>query len=139
VDENQVLVVETLKVKNMVRNRKLSKSIHDAGWSSFVSMLDYKSEKVGKVLIKVDPFFASSKICNCCGHKKDKLELSEREWTCSDCDSINHRDINAAKNIRDEGIRILKKRTDGASGLVCGDGVRLWFAEATVWETEKVC
>ena len=127
VNENQVIAVETLKVANMVKNRKLSKSISDAGWSSFVTMLDYKTAREGKVLIKVDSFFPSSKICNNCKSKKDELNLSEREWQCKNCNSLNNRDLNAAKNIRDEAFRILKT-TAGTAELVCGEDVRCYVS-----------
>ncbi|AFZ43463.1 transposase, IS605 OrfB family [Halothece sp. PCC 7418] len=107
VDENQVIVVENLAVKNMVKNSKLAKSISDAGWGQFLTMLKYKSEWEGKTYIEVDRFFPSSKTCNPCLHQVDSLPLDIRNWECPSCETQHDRDINAAKNIRDEGLRIL--------------------------------
>jgi len=107
VDENQVIVVENLAVKNMVKNHKLAKSISDAGWGQFCTMLKYKAEWAGKVYIEVDRFFPSSKICSHCSHQVDNLNLDIRSWQCPKCQTIHDRDINAAVNIRDEGLRLL--------------------------------
>ena len=107
VDENQVIVVENLAVKNMVKNHKLAKSISDCGWGQFCTMLKYKAEWEGKYYIEVDRFFPSSKTCNHCLHQMDKLSLDIRSWQCPKCGTIHDRDVNAAKNIRDEGLRIL--------------------------------
>jgi len=107
VDENQVIVVENLAVKNMVRNSKLAKSISDAGWGQFCTMLKYKCEWEGKTYIEVDRFFPSSKTCNQCLHQVDSLPLDIRNWECPSCGTQHDRDVNAAKNIRDEGLRIL--------------------------------
>lgn len=107
VDENQVIVVENLAVRNMVRNHKLAKSISDAGWGQFCTMLKYKSEWEGKTYIEVDRFFPSSKTCSNCLHQVNNLSLDIRSWQCPKCKAIHDRDINAAINIRDEGLRIL--------------------------------
>jgi putative transposase len=107
VDENQVIVVENLAVKNMVRNHKLAKSISDCGWGQFCTMLKYKAEWQGKYYIEVDRFFPSSKTCNHCLHQVDSLSLDIRSWQCPNCETIHDRDVNAAKNIRDEGLRLL--------------------------------
>jgi putative transposase len=107
VDENQVIVVENLAVRNMVKNPKLSKSISDAGWGQFCTMLKYKSEWEGKTYIEVDRFYPSSKTCNNCLNRVDSLSLNIRNWQCPKCGERHDRDINAAKNIRDEGLRIL--------------------------------
>lgn len=107
VDENQVIVVENLAVKNMVRNHKLAKSISDCGWGQFCTMVKYKAEWEGKYYIEVDRFFPSSKTCNHCLHQVDSLTLDIRSWQCPNCGTIHDRDINAAINIRDEGLRIL--------------------------------
>ncbi len=107
VDKNQVIVVENLAVRNMVKNHKLAKSISDAGWGQFCTMLKYKSEWEGKVYIEVDRFFPSSKTCSNCLNRVDNLSLDIRSWQCPKCGESHDRDINAAKNIRVEGLRIL--------------------------------
>ena len=98
------IYVENLAVKNMVKNRSLAKSISDASWSKFISILEYKAEWYGKSVHKIHRYFASSKTCSECGFQKDKLDLSIREWTCPDCGSVHDRDINAARNILQRGI-----------------------------------
>jgi putative transposase len=117
VDKNQVIVVENLAVRNMVKNHKLAKSISDAGWGQFCTMLKYKAEWQGKTYIEVDRYFPSSKTCNCCLHQVDSLPLDLRSWQCPKCHTIHDRDINAAMNIRDEGLRLLAVgHTASASG-----------------------
>ena len=108
VDENQAIIVENLAVKNMVRNRKLSKSISDAGWSSMTGKLKYKLERKGGHLVKIERFYPSSKTCSCCGTINESLTLSDRHWACSTCGTTHDRDINAAINIRKQGIIKLK-------------------------------
>ncbi|NEP63796.1 MAG: IS200/IS605 family element transposase accessory protein TnpB [Symploca sp. SIO2G7] len=107
VDESQVIVVENLNVKGMVRNRKLSKAISDVGWGMFVNFLEYKLESKEGKLIKIDRFFPSSKKCSGCGHVVAELPLDIREWDCPSCGTAHDRDGNAALLIRTEGIRIL--------------------------------
>ena len=107
VNENQVVVLETLNIKGMVKNRRLAKAINDAGWYQFITFLKYKLEWQGKILLQIDKWFVSSKLCSHCGEKKVALSLSEREWMCSSCGTIHERDENAAKNIRNEGLRML--------------------------------
>jgi putative transposase len=106
VDENQVICVENLAVKNMVKNHKLAKSISDCSWGQFLTMLKYKAEWAGKTYIEVDRFYPSSKTCNNCLHQVDNLSLDIRSWQCPKCGKIHDRDINAALNIRDEGKRL---------------------------------
>ena len=109
VDENQAVIVETLKSANMMKNHKLAKHIGDASWHSFVVKLAYKLKEQGKHLVKLDPWYASSKTCHCCGHKIEEMPLSVRKWDCPSCGTTDiDRDVNAALNIRDKGILELK-------------------------------
>ena len=107
VNENQVIAVENLNVKGMVRNHNLAKAISDCGWGQFCTMLKYKSEWDGKTYLEVDRFFASSKTCSVCLNKIDSLSLDIRSWTCNKCQAHHDRDVNAAINIRNEALRIL--------------------------------
>lgn len=107
VNENQIICIEDLNVGGMVKNHHLSKSIQDCSFSKFVEVLSYKCLNYGRQLVKIDRFYPSSKTCNCCGYINKSLKLSDREWVCPDCGSIIDRDINAAKNILNEGIRII--------------------------------
>jgi putative transposase len=113
VDDNQAVIVETLKIQNMMKNRKLAKHIGDASWHSLILKLDYKAKEQGKHLVKIDPWFASSKTCHACHHKVDTLSLSIRSWQCPACNSHLDRDVNAALNIRHQGI--LKLKAEGLS------------------------
>lgn len=107
VSENQVICLEDLSVKNMVRNHKLAKSISDVSWSKFVSMLEYKAPLYDMKIIKVPRFYASSQLCSCCGYKNPLVKnLSVRQWTCPNCNTLHDRDINAATNIRNKAIEI---------------------------------
>src|SRR5690606_17812371 len=103
VGENQTIAVEKLHVKNMVKNHKLARSISDAGWGSFVSMLEYKCKWHGREFVKVDPKYTSQD-CSVCGHRNSGLTLGMREWACPDCGTIHCRDTNAAINIRNKGV-----------------------------------
>jgi putative transposase len=121
VNENQVIVVEDLAVKNMVRNHKLAKAISDCAWSEFTRQLKYKSEKEGKTYLEINRFFPSSKMCNVCLNQVDSLPLDIRSWTCANCNTHHDRDVNAAINIRDEGVRLLAL---GTSATAQGGNVR---------------
>jgi putative transposase len=122
VNENQVVVVENLHVKGMVRNHNLAKAISDAGWGTFTNFLAYKLEKKGGKLVEIDRWFPSSKLCSNCYYQIDKLLLDVREWTCPNCGTRHDRDGNAATNIRAEGIRMLQ--TDGTAVSANGGEVR---------------
>ena len=98
-DENQVLVIETLRSSNLMKNHRLAKSIADVSWFEFGRQLAYKSEWKGRTLIKADRFYPSSQICSACGHRDGKKALHIREWTCPECGTTHDRDINASKNL----------------------------------------
>lgn len=112
VNKNQVIGVEKLMVKNMVKNSRLSKSISDVGWKSFTSMLDYKSaESQQCTIVYMDAFFPSSHLCHIDHHRLEtKLKLSERTWRCSECGTVHDRDLNAAINIRDEAAYVIESK-----------------------------
>ncbi len=114
VRENQTIAVEDLSVKNMVKNRKLAKSISDAAWSELVRQLEYKCDWYGRSFVKIDRWFPSSKRCGHCGHIVDKLPLDVREWDCRKCGTCHDRDMNAAKNILAAGLAV----------KVCGANIR---------------
>jgi putative transposase len=122
VNENQVVVVENLYVKGMVRHHNLAKAISDAGWGTFTNFLAYKLERKGGKLVEIDRWFPSSKLCSNCYYQIDELPLDVRGWTCPNCGTRHDRDGNAATNIRAEGIRILQ--TDGTAVSANGGEVR---------------
>jgi putative transposase len=112
--ENQVVCVESLHVKNMVKNHCLAKAISDVGWSEFVRQLEYKATWYGRTLVKIDKWYPSSKRCFDCGHILDSLPLDVRSWTCPECGVVHERDINAAKNVLAAGLAV----------AACGEAVR---------------
>ena len=122
VSENQVVVVENLHVKGMVRNHNLAKAISDVGWGMFTNFLAYKLDKKGGKLVEIDRWFPSSKLCSNCYHQVEEMPLDVREWTCPHCQTSHDRDGNAATNIREEGIRLLQ--VDGTSISAVGGEVR---------------
>jgi len=107
INENQVVCVESLRVKNMIRNPSLSGAIADAGWGEFVRQLQYKGEWAGRSVVAIDPFFPSSKRCSCCGFTMEVMPLDVRKWHCPDCGVDHDRDVNAARNIKAAGLAVL--------------------------------
>ena len=115
VRENQTVVVESLNVAGMMRNRRLARYVADAAWGEFLRQLEYKCTWYGRTFVKVDRFFPSSKTCSACGHHFEGLPLNVRQWTCPQCDTHHDRDVNAAKNTLAEGLAV----------IACGEDVRL--------------
>ncbi len=113
--ENQTICIESLAVKNMVKNHSLAKAISDVGWSEFVSQLEYKAAWYGRTLVKIDKWYPSSKRCFDCGHVLDSLSLDIRVWTCPECGVVHDRDLNAARNIHAVGLTVFE---------ACGEAVR---------------
>ena len=110
IDENQVICIESLLVKNMMNDSKLARNISDVSWSRLVSMLIYKANWYGRKVIKIPSTYPSSQLCSSCGYKNSiTRDLAIRKWTCPKCGSIHDRDINAAKNILSKGIEMLTK------------------------------
>jgi putative transposase len=115
VRENQAVYVEDLAVKGLARTR-LAKSIHDAGWGMFLTMLEEKATRYGRTFTRVDRWFPSSQICSTCGHRDGPKPLSVRSWTCPACGTRHDRDENAARNILTEGRRTAAGRAAPACG-----------------------
>lgn len=107
VNENQVICVENLAVKNMIKNPKLAKHIADASWGEFTRQLEYKSAWAGRTYVEIDRFFPSSKRCSCCGFVKENMPLDVRSWECPECGTTHDRDVNAARNILAAGLAVL--------------------------------
>jgi len=100
ISENQAIALETLNISGMLKNHRLAQSIGDSAWHSFMTKLEYKAEWYGKTILHIGQFEPSSKICNVCGHYHSNLSLSDRDWMCSDCNTVHERDVNAAINIK---------------------------------------
>ena len=119
IKNHDVIAIEDLNVKGMVKNHKLAKAISDSSWSTFTTMLAYKAQWYGKTLVKIDRWYPSSKTCSGCNHllTKAELPLSLRSWDCPSCLQTNDRDINASINILNEGLKLATLKTVGATEL----------------------
>jgi len=111
INDYDLICLEDLNIKGMVKNHKLAKHIQDASWGTFIQFLEYKAERNDKAIVRINRFYPSSKTCNKCGWVKQDLSLSMRTWVCENCETKVDRDINAAKNILDEGYKIISART----------------------------
>ena len=128
--ENQVICIEDLHVKGMVRNRRLARAISDLGLGELARQLEYKAHWRGRTVIRVDRYFPSSRQCSTCGHILDELDLSVRDWRCPKCHTRHDRDVNAAVNIEREGLKTLvpegdrgiHARGEPSAGRSTGDG-----------------
>ncbi len=112
--ENQTVCVETLAVRQLVRNRRLARAISDASWSELIRQLEYKAAWYGRTLIKIDKWYPSTKRCSICGHVLNSLPLAVRQWTCPECGTHHDRDVNAAKNVLAAGLAV----------NACGEAIR---------------
>ncbi len=125
--ENQIVCIESLSVKNMIKNHHLAKSISDVGWGEFVRQLEYKAQWYGRTLIKIDKWYPSSRRCFDCGHVLDSLSLDVREWTCPECAVVHDRDVNAAHNILAAGLAV----------HACGESIRPGAVKANPGTTRR--
>lgn len=108
VEEHDVICLETLRSSNMMKTKSMARSIASVSWYEFTRQLTYKAEWYGKDVFKIDAFYASSQTCSMCGYKNSEVKnLAVRDWVCPECKSIHDRDINAAKNILNEGLKQL--------------------------------
>jgi putative transposase len=112
--ENQTVCVESLAIRHLTRNYRLSSAIADASWGELVRQLEYKAAWYGRTLVKIDRWYPSSKRCADCGHVLASLPLSLRRWTCPECGVRHDRDVNAAKNVRAAGLTV----------NACGEAIR---------------
>ena len=123
--ENQAVAVEDLAVSGLARTG-LAKSVHDAGWSQFVGMLEYKAQRYGRTFVKIDRFELTSQVCSTCGHRDGPKPLQVREWTCPACNTLHDRDHNAAINV---------KQAAGLAASACGAPIRPGLVPAQREET----
>lgn len=129
IKENQFIALEDLNVAGMLKNRKLSRAISDLGLGRFGEMIISKAQESNREVVKISRWFSSSKQCNACGDVNSELTLGDREWTCGNCKTLHDRDLNAARNILDEGLRILGKAVAGGHSETLnehGENVRLY-------------
>jgi len=120
ISENQVIVLEDLSVKGMIRNRRRSKSVWDVAWAKFVNMLTYKAQWYGREVVQISRWFPSSKMCHDCNYVKGDLQLSDREWDCPKCGKHHDRDFNASQNILTQGLNLINNRGKHGDGVGTG-------------------
>jgi putative transposase len=131
-----VITIEDIKIRNLLKNHRVARSIGDEGWGMFRIQLEYKTRWYGARLIVIPNNEPSSKRCSHCGAINHNLKLSDRTWVCLNCGAVNERDPNSAINIRNKGIEILN--TESLSGInVCGDNVSPSGPMAVIGETES--
>lgn len=131
VKQYDIICVEDLNIKGMIKNNKLAKHIADASWGTFVQFLSYKCKLNDKTLVKIGRYYPSSQSCSECGYvNKEVKDLKVREWTCPNCGSVHDRDVNAAKNILKEGLKDII--SEGTADYTDGDGVRLACKQLSV-------
>ncbi len=107
IKNHDIICIEDLAVKNLMKNHKLSQAFSDVALGTFYTMLEYKANWNDKTVVKIDRFFPSSKTCSVCGWIKQDLELKDRNWICPSCNTYHHRDFNASQNILKQGLNIL--------------------------------
>ncbi|AWX32964.1 hypothetical protein AW729_07575 [Methanosphaera sp. BMS] len=108
-EKYHIISMETLNIKGMLKNSRLSRSIQEKSWHMFTKILEQKAYEHGRKLIHIDQWYPSSKTCNNCQYHKEDLTLNNRTWTCPHCGNRHDRDINAAKNIHHEGLKIINQ------------------------------
>jgi putative transposase len=136
VRDHDVIVIEDLNIKGMVRNRRLAKAISDCGWGEFHRQLEYKAARYGRSLVVIDRWYPSSKTCSACGHLLTELSLSSRAWCCPSCRTLHDRDVNAAKNILAAGLAVAACEDDvrhsGSSRVQSPQKQEPWPARAGI-------
>jgi putative transposase len=132
-NENQVIVMENLNVKGMLQNHNLAKSIQELSLYHFKEILRYKSKWSDRDIVEIDRYYPSSKLCSNCGYKNDELTLKNREWICPECKTHHNRDLNAAINIRNEGMKLYKEKIP----IRCGELTPLESSGYTLDELGK--
>jgi putative transposase len=129
-NENQIIVMENLGVKNMMSNHNLARSIQELSLYHFKEILRYKSKWTDRDIVEVDRFYPSSKLCSNCGYKNNELTLKDREWTCPECGKSHNRDLNAAINIKNEGLKLYNNKIP----IRCGEFKPLESSQKTLDE-----